>query len=199
MQTIIISRIIKAMKSLITFFLLFSIISGCADENQNKSGGGEEQHNKIEGAFGMKLGAIFDSKKAIGKGELTDGTVMYQFAPSNPFRSFKKYYVMITPKTHRIYSIWGIGNFDAQAKAEKEQMLILELLNKKYGSQKKEGLMDSLYDVKQVDQGDRSVVVKISGIMDVTLDIRYYDDKLRTQAEKERIELESKKVDSSGL
>jgi hypothetical protein len=56
--------------------------------------------DKIEGAFGMALGQKFDPEKAIGTSSLTDGTPMYQFNPEKPFRSFTKYFVMITPTSH---------------------------------------------------------------------------------------------------
>jgi hypothetical protein len=53
--------------------------------------------------------------------------------------------------------------------------------------------------LRQIDQGDRYVITKVSGFTNVTLDVRYYDNALTKQAEKERLELEAKKVDSSGL
>lgn len=159
----------------------------------------EEKVDKIESAFGVKLGDVFEPTKAIGKGSLIDGTPMYQFSPAKPFRSFTRYFVMITPKTNRIYSIWGIGDFENTPTAQKEQALLLEILKQKYGEKKKDGLMAQLSDLKQIDQGDRSVVVKISGMMEVTMDIRYYDEPLRKLAENERLEIEAKKVDSSGL
>jgi len=159
----------------------------------------EEKIEKIEGAFGIKLGEVFDPANAVGKGALTDGTPMYQFSPAKPFRSFKSYYILITPKTNRVYSIWGIGEFENTPTAQKEQDLVLEILKQKYGDRKKEGLMDRLSDLKQIVQGDRSVVVKINGVIDVTMDIRYYDEPLRKLAEKERLEIEAKKVDASGL
>ena len=82
---------------------------------------------------------------------------------------------------------------------EKEQALIINLLQKKYGKQEKEGIFGSLYGVKQIDQGNRDVLVKCSGFMDVTIDIRYYDNALKKVAEKERLEVEGSKVDDSGL
>ena len=178
------------MKAIITTILLVATAAvACAQPTTER----------IEGAFGMKLGDVFDPAKATGKGSLTDGTPMYQFAPQKPFRSFKRYFVMITPKTNRIYSIWGIGDFENTPTAQKEQALIMEILKQKYGDKKKEGLLEAMTDAKQIDQGDRSVMVKVSGMMDVTLEIRYYDDTLKDVAEKERLEIEAKKVDSSGL
>lgn len=155
--------------------------------------------DKIEGAFGKKLGDVFDPSKAIGKDALTDGTPMYQFTPDKPFRSFKKYYVLITPTTHKIYGIWGIGSVENTATGKKEQALIMQLLQQKYGTKQKEGVMDGLYDIQQVTQGNRRVLTKITGIIDATIDIRYYDSDLEKAAETERLELESKKVDGSGL
>ena len=154
---------------------------------------------KITGAFGIELGQIFNPQDAIGKGSLTDGTPMYQFSPKKKFRSFATYYVLITPKTHKVYSIWGIGNMENDPSCKKEQALLMAILQKKYGKVEKDQLFSSLYDIKQIDQGNRYVLTKCSGFGDVNLDIRYKDKKLEEQAEKERIILESEKVDSSGL
>ncbi len=153
----------------------------------------------IEGAFGMTLGSEFDTSTAIGKNSLTDGTPMYQFAPESPFRSLSSYYVLITPKTRRIYSIWAIGSFPNDESAKKEQAVIMELLTQKYGQGKGDNPFMSFADVKQIDQGDRSVLTKVSGFMDATLDLRYYDDTLRELAEKERLEIEASKADARGL
>ena len=82
----------------------------------------------IEGAFGLKLGDIFDSSKAISKSSLTDGTPMYQFRPEKPFRSFSSYYVMITPTTHKIYAIWGIGSVQNTESGKKEQAIVMQAI-----------------------------------------------------------------------
>ena len=154
---------------------------------------------KITGAFGMELGQAFNPQEAIGKGSLTDGTPMYQFSPKKKFRSFSTYYALITPKTHKVYSIWAAGSTENDPSCKKEQALVMAILQKKYGKVKKGQLFSSLYDIKEIDQGNRYVSTKCSGFGNVSLDIRYKDKKLEEQAEKERIILESAKVDSSGL
>lgn len=151
------------------------------------------------GAFGKQLGDVFDPATAIGRSELTDGTPMYQFAPSEKFRSFERYYIMITPKSHKIYAIWAVGAVENTGVGEKEQAVIMSLLEKKYGKPKEEGLFDSMMGAKQLHQGDRYIIVKVSGFVDVTIDIRYYDKKLTEITEKERIELEVEKIDDSPL
>lgn len=154
---------------------------------------------KIEGAFGKKLGDAFDPAEAIGQSKLTDGTPMYQFSPTNAFRSFSKYYVLVTPTSHRIFCIWASGSVESTEIAKKEQAVIMELLQTKYGGKEKEGVFENLSDVKRIDQGKRDITSKISGFTDITIDLRYYDRTLEKVAERERIAEEAKKVDKSGL
>jgi len=155
--------------------------------------------DKIEGAFGKRFGDVFDPVTAIGKHALTDDTVMYQFKPENPFRSFKKYYVLITPTTNRIYAIWGVGPIGNTEKGKKEQALVMKLLIQKYGVPNKEGLFDGFYDLKQISQGNRYVMTKLTDYTDTTIEIRYYDSDLEKVAEQERLAIEAKKADSKGL
>lgn len=159
---------------------------------------------KIIGAFGIQLGDYFDTTSAIGTGELEDGTPMYQFTPEKKFRSFDDYYVLITPKTHKIYGIWGIGTAENSQKCEKEQALIMDLLKKKYGVKEKESFFDPVTGAKNINQGNRDVTVKCSGFgdmsfVDMSINIRYYDRELKKLAEEERLEIVGSKVDASGL
>ena len=155
--------------------------------------------NPINGAFGIELGAFYNPNSAIGKSSLTDGTTMYQFKPEKPFRSFSRYYVLITPKTNKVYGIWAIGDIDGDAKCGKEQDLLMAILSKKYGKSDNQDVMSSFMDIEKIAIGNRRILTKCSGYSDVTIDIRYYDDDLKLIAEEERIELESEKLDSSGL
>ncbi|MES2706110.1 MAG: hypothetical protein V4726_05840 [Verrucomicrobiota bacterium] len=154
---------------------------------------------KIESAFGKKLGDAFDVKKAVGKGALTDGTPMFQFAPEKPFRSLKKYFVLVTPTTNKIYCIWAIGGAANTEAGKKEQAVIMALLEKKYGAPVKPDLSDNLYDLKKIIQGERMVMTKVTGITDVTLELRYWDFALKEVAEKERIAIEAAKAGGDGL
>ena len=179
------------MKHLLRSLLVVASILLCAPATHAE--------DKIEGAFGKKLGDTFDPATAIGKGALTDGTVMYQFTPQSPFRSLTKYYVLITPTTNKIYSIWGLGDAGNTATGKKEQDVLMELLTQKYGAPKKEGLFDALHDAKQISQGSRSVLTKVTGFVDATLEIRYYDHDISKVAEKERLAIEAKKAGGTGL
>jgi len=154
----------------------------------------------ISTAFGVRLGDVFDPTSAIGEHSLVDGTPMYRFDPGhNSFRSFEDYYVLITPTTRRICAIWAIGKVTNAATGQKEQAVVMNLLEGKYGKRDEQGLLHSLYDTELIDQGNRSVMVKVTGFLDVTIEIRYYDRKLQDLAESERIELEGSKTDDSSL
>jgi len=153
----------------------------------------------IEGAFGKKLGESFDPNEAIGKNDLKSGEIMYQFLPEKPFRSLKDYFVLVTPKTNKIYAIFATGPIGSQQAAKAEQDLIVDILQKKYGKTDEQGFAEMLGDIKRISQGDRYISIGFSGIIDVDIWVRYVDHALRQSAEKERIELEGAKVDSGGL
>ena len=158
----------------------------------------------IKGAFGITLGQKFDPKQAIGKASLTDGTPMYEFKPKKPFRAFTEYYVLITPKTHKVYSIWGIGKVENTQKCEKEQNFILTALERKYGIKPPDNeliaSLSSLYGAKLLQKDGKTIVIKCTGLTDdYSISISYTDDKLEKVAEKERIELETENTDTGGL
>ena len=173
----------------------------------------------IEEAFGKKFGDVFDPATAIGKTETRDGVPIYQFTPDKPFRSLTKYTVLITPKTHRIYSISGIGSFgNNREAANKEVSIIKELLKQKYPkASDSNGFLESFLDgfngSSTFKTGSRTVIAEVTGNSDIRVEIRYNDDDLkkatkmehsaivdeRMAAEKKGIENESKKVDASGL
>ena len=158
----------------------------------------------ITGAFGKKLGDVFDPASAIGKGALTDGTPMYQIQPDKPFRSFTSYYVLITPTSHKIWSIWGIGPCENTESGEKEQALLMDLLEKKYGPKDADdvfnGLASHLNKTQFITKGGRYLMTQVPHVFkDHTVEVRYVDGTLGKTGEQERLKAEGKKVDASGL
>lgn len=154
---------------------------------------------RIEGAFGKKLGDVFEPTSAIGTSKLKDGVLMYEFATTNGFRSFKHYYVMITPTTHKIYKIRGTGGVESTSVGRKEQSIMMGVLREKYGSEFRIGPLDSMGDVKRISQGSRHIVTTLVSLSDVTLNIEYYDEDLEKVAEKEKLAEETATIDKSGL
>jgi len=156
----------------------------------------------------MKLGDVFDISKSIGTQNLSDGTLLYEFTPTVTFRSFNRYYVLITPASHKIYCIWAEGPFDSTDTAKREQALLMKLLKQKYGDGKKQEdkPFDALLDINRIDNGNRYIITKVNGIFSITLEIRYNDSSLENLATQEdvkinedRVKANAKKVDSTGL
>ena len=137
--------------------------------------------DKIEGAFGMKFGDTFDTSSAIGIIEGKNGIRNYQFNTTNVFRPFKNYFVMVTPKTHKIYSIWAVGKIGDLQAGKKEQLEIMELLGKQFGNNEV-----SSTDF-EIHQGNRIVATKLVGNIDVTIAILYSDSDLKKLADEEEL------------
>lgn len=155
---------------------------------------------EITGAFGINLGEKFEMSSAIGESKLEDGTPIYQFTPKSPYRTLEKYFVLLTPQTRQVYSIWAIGEFSEKAEAIKEQSVLAELLSKKYGQlTEPSGFSASIKKAKRLSVGGRSVLLLVDGFSSANLEIRYYDEALKALAEKERISIEAAKADPSGL
>jgi len=155
---------------------------------------------KITGAFGIQFGQNFMPRDAISTSQLlNDGTPFYEFRPQKPFDTFSKYYVMITPVTNKVYSIWGIGGVKNDSDCKNQRAVIIELIENKYGKSERKSNLENFLDVKVVSQGERYVMVKCGSFRDDKIEARYYDKKLEALAEKERIKTEAKKKNSSGL
>ncbi len=107
----------------------------------------------------MVLGCKFDPNFAVYKSSLTDGIPIYRFIPVKPFRSFSRYYVMITPESHQIYKIWAIGDIENIGKGNKERDLILTLLEKKYGKQEKDRLFEALSSSRTITRKTKRIEV----------------------------------------
>jgi hypothetical protein len=154
---------------------------------------------QITGAFGLVLGSTVDLSQYQKAGESTDKTPRYGFTPANPIEGLTTYWFQATPKSGVIYRIWAQGDCKNTDDCKTQQAAILGLLKKKYGQEEKEGQFDDFSDAKRMTRGNHSVLLKCIGTEDITLNLYYTDDDLKKQADKERLELENKKPDASGL
>jgi len=147
--------------------------------------------SRIEGAFGARIGDKFDVETAIGKSHMTDGTPLYKFTPINPYDKFDTYYILITPVTKIIYSIWAQGEMENDDACKHEQKVLMELLTGKYGSTKGTSYSNVFYDVARITQGDRDIYTDCTESEKITLKVIYIDHKLEKQAEEESLVLEA--------
>jgi len=145
-----------------------------------------EGTNKIDGAFGLKLGDKFDLSKSIGRATNNGVETLYEFKPKSPYPYFSKYYVEITPKTSLIHSIITLGPKGDIEKAEHEMEIVFKALTEKYGAG------DGGGQERYIIQDRRGVILKLE-IIQRCLSLAYVDNDLTKQAQSERSELEEKR------
>jgi len=180
-----------AMKLLLTLFSTVVCLTLAHAEDQKES--------PIVGAFGLKLGEKFDTKKAAWKQIVDGGFVFYGFTPSNPLKGFTHYYVNITPEDSLIYRIGAIQKFDSPFDASSEYDVVCHLLKQKYGVFEKQKLKDSLDRINRIKQGDRWIEVDLDEGQDPGIFLVYIDTHLMHEAEKQKILNKAAKTDASGL
>ncbi len=186
----------------IALFVLSEVSAKEADNNESNTSAKEEIGNaKIMGGFGLKIGDKFDIKSAIGSTKTTSGETLYTFRPSKKIKYFKHYHVLITPKSHKIRQIWGIGSYENKASCEKNLDVLEVMLENKYGKFNKPSFsMDAVKYVSDSSNKDRGIIIKCSGFMNpISFYIMYKDSSLDTLSKKEEAEIEALKMDSSAL
>lgn len=149
---------------------------------------------KIRGAFGLTLGKQIDPSIAIFKNSDSLFTNYYTFAPTKEKRSplFNKYYVSITPETHKIISIKAVG----YCKRVEYKDAVYKVTTLRYILWKKYGMEDHFAQSRtEISQGERSVSTDIiptylfSELSDVRISICYSDKDLIRLGDREREEL----------
>ncbi len=187
---------------LIALFVLSNI--NAKEVNIDESNASTEKqigNAKIIGAFGLKIGNKFDIKLATGSSKTTSGETLYTFSPTKKIKYFKHYHVLITPKSHKIRQIWGIGSYKNKASCEKDLDVLEVMLEKKYGKFNKPSFsMDAVKYISDSSNKDRDIIIKCSGFMNpINFYIMYKDSSLDTLSKKEEAEMEAEKMDSSAL
>ncbi len=185
------------MKKIIIMIILMLSVSLQAQENNDTS----SSNSNILGGFGLKIGDTFDIKSATGFSETTSGEKLYAVSPSKKIKYFNKYYVLITPKTHKIRQIWGIGDYQNKASCEKDLDVLEIMLSKKYGKFTEPSFsMDKIKYISDNSNKDRGIAIKCSGFMKpISFYIIYKDNALNELSKEEEAEMEAEKMDSSAL
>lgn len=182
---------------LVTVVMLSVLLNAQGVDNNTSN----QSNNSIVGGFGLKLGDVFDIKSAIGSSETISGEKLYEVKPSKKIKYFKKYYVLITPKTHKIRQIWGIGSYKNKPSCEKDLGVLEVMLEKKYGKFTEPSFsMDKAKWVTDNMNKERDIIIKCNGFMDpISFYIIYKDAELNELSKKEEAEIEAEKIDSSAL
>lgn len=135
---------------------------------------------KIEGDFGLKLGAKFDPSKAIGTAKSPEGRTMYEFKPTEPYNAFNHYYVLIDSSTKVIWSIRAEGTFGSTAVADQELIILRAKLRKKYYDPQSK--FAHLKFTGFIGDQNRGLKTYTSGSKGRTVELIYLDRVLRDQS-----------------
>lgn len=88
-------------------------------------------------AFGINIGGNISDLNIINKTKTREGDDLYEVIAKKPMIGrFDSYFVGVTPKTKKIYSIWATKKFNfgnIKLKCVNEQQEIIALLESKYG------------------------------------------------------------------
>ncbi len=142
----------------------------------------------------MGLGDKFNPIDAIGNIGTRSGETLHQFKPTKRVKYFQKYYLLITPKSHKVREIWGIGNYKNLQECKNNMNTLEVMLKNKYGTMDSQVI--SMEFIKYVHSGEREILLKCT---DTGLRLQYRDKKLNKLYKQERGELESKDIDKSAL
>ena len=156
---------------------------------------------KIEGAFGFKLGDVLDLADArLVKEDVPEPVPeRFEFKPTNPNPAFASYYVWVTPNSHRIKEITAVGTFQVPENGDfwNQLEIICALLHRKYGS----GPFPFGRDIK-ITQGRLIVRCYMQNRIDpknVTVSLDYLDLDLSSQGAEETVDNHLKGADATGL
>ena len=192
----------KVVTALVAAMLVFAI--GCETDGPTRDGTqanhASSQAAEIEGAFGLKLGDVFDTSMGQEKKSMSP-QLSYTFTPTNRVRNFEWHSVTLTQKDHRICTISAIATFKSRLEADVEIDVLMKVLQDKYGREWKPGTGPAeatmrATGMRAIRRGNRSIVAKVQSSSDsAQVVLRFRDEALEKVAEKEAIQ----KIDKSGL
>lgn len=162
-------------------------------ERGAKDGAGK----KIEGAFGLKFGEVFDLKTAESVKKEAAGGLICDFKSSKPFEGYQGCLVVITPKSRRIYGIVTGRTFATAEEAREERARLLKLLEAKYGKALPEN--PKFPDYRTIQTGGRTVTIGGNTPGGAHVGLGYTDKDLGATAQSERKAIDAAEADASGL
>lgn len=153
----------------------------------------------ITGAFGVKLGEKLNKLHVINVSSTTDDEPLYEITPVKRVKFWDDYYVLITPITKKVYSIWGIKRGLSKIDCEANLEAVASIIEKKYRVRKQEPIF-SLDKDYFFEKGNGVIDLKCDSNFDSDFNevydfyIQYYSKELENKASQERVKLKAKGV-----
>ncbi len=150
---------------------------------------------KIEGAFGFKLGDFFDPSTAINSEQMKG---KYKVTPKIIYPGLTSYYVTITPTTKVIHTITAAATFASKEAGKQIYEDLVNLIEAKY-NQKMEGHGSETLLYKTLNKGLSSIGMMLLMDGNVAIQLGYSDMGLLEQGAEEQRKIEAQKAGKLGL
>ena len=153
---------------------------------------------EIFGLCGIEFGSFFSRNNNPRNGKLTSGEIMYAVNPLTKFMGFTDYYVLITPASEKVYSIWMRQEFENSAEGRAEFDKVAAVLENHY---KIKGEKEFSIDPVMVFRFDNGrIVLKLDiRFRKSALEIRGYSTEFEDLNEQEKKETAVRTTDTSAL
>jgi len=121
-----------------------------------------EKKKQFNAAFGQAFGTGYDPTKAVLAVPTRLG-MLCQFRPEHPHNYFTKYYLVLTPKTHKIYRILAEGPYVDESESYFRMNALLEQLQNQYGLESKSGDRTAKSAEVKSEDGRYSITIAYEG------------------------------------
>ncbi|WP_457601244.1 hypothetical protein [Hydrogenivirga sp.] len=145
----------------------------------------------IPGAFGIDFGTHIKDIDVVDESKTSGGTPIYIVLPPHKVYFIKTYAVEITPKSKKVYAIWGRGSVPGKEECAKLVEGVADQMEKEFGVKRQKPPFKAVG--YYFTAGDRFAIVKCLGEGDSwSIYLQFYDGKLEELARKEWQELKGK-------
>lgn len=141
----------------------------------------------VEGAFGLEFGQVLDITGRPAPEVDDDGGLRFALRPEHPYGPLSEYTVTVTPESHKVYMIQGIGHFSSMRRCREELITLEGVLEKKYVKTSGE-VSERFGDIPEIRFGKTSGKIYGfcgGGILNKRLVLSYIDQSLVDEARRE--------------
>lgn len=142
---------------------------------------------EIEGAFGLRFGQVLDMSGHPEPDVVATGGLRVAYRPENPYAPLSDYTVTVTPETHRVYEVRGLGQFKSMRRCREELVTLEGVLEKKY-VKTSDKVSERFGDIPEIRFGESSRKIHgqcVGGILNKRLVLIYIDEALSEEARRE--------------
>lgn len=172
--------------------------SSSAVANPKKSVPEVKEKKEISGLCGIKFGSRFQKNNNRNNSSLNSGETLYAVSAPRKFMGFTNYYLLITPTSEKVYSIWMVREFKKAAEGRAEFDKVAAVLENHYKIKGERELSIDPVTIFNFDNG--YIILKLNiGLGEYSLELRGYSKEFSDLAEKEKKDYAVRSTDTSAL